>query len=70
MRFNDMRVSDVVEEEVVRESIGGHANSSAYFLIYVEKSMLGQVCWLFRIHYSYYLSILIVRYFDFFNLNY
>eukprot|EP00026_Physarum_polycephalum_P001894 Phypoly_transcript_01897.p1 GENE.Phypoly_transcript_01897~~Phypoly_transcript_01897.p1 ORF type:complete len:1017 (+),score=204.66 Phypoly_transcript_01897:308-3052(+) len=43
MRFNDMRVSNVVEEEVMTESVGGHANSSAYFLIYVEKTMLSQV---------------------------
>lgn len=43
MRFNDMRVSEVKEEEVFTESVGGHANSSAYFLIYLEKSMLNQV---------------------------
>lgn len=38
-----MRVSEVKEEEVFTESVGGHANSSAYFLIYLEKSMLNQV---------------------------
>lgn len=43
MRFNDMRVSDVAEDEVMNESVGGLHNSSAYILIYVEKSMLSQV---------------------------
>lgn len=46
-----MRVSDVTEEEVMNESTGGHHNSSAYILIYVEKSMLSQV-----ITFSFFLS--------------
>ncbi len=43
MRFNDMRVSDVTEDDAMKESVGGYANSSAYFLIYVEKSLLSEV---------------------------
>jgi len=34
-RFNDIQVSDEVEENVLKESIGGYANISAYCLVYL-----------------------------------
>eukprot|EP01119_Soliformovum_irregulare_P016726 TRINITY_DN4887_c0_g1_i1.p1 TRINITY_DN4887_c0_g1~~TRINITY_DN4887_c0_g1_i1.p1 ORF type:complete len:911 (-),score=321.92 TRINITY_DN4887_c0_g1_i1:169-2667(-) len=41
-KFNDMRVSDADEETVMRESIGGYASSSAYFLIYLDSDLKSQ----------------------------
>jgi ubiquitin carboxyl-terminal hydrolase 25/28 len=35
-RFNDVRVAEAPEEDVVRESIGGYSSSAAYFLIYLS----------------------------------
>jgi len=34
-RFNDIQVSDEVEENVMKESVGGYSNISAYCLVYL-----------------------------------
>lgn len=41
-KFNDMRVSHVDEETVMREAVGGYANASAYFLIYLDTNLFRQ----------------------------
>lgn len=40
IKFNDIRISQVEEELVLREAIGGSANTSGYFLIYVDERAL------------------------------
>lgn len=35
-RFNDIRVADVSEEEVLKESNGGHGWMTAFFVIYIN----------------------------------
>lgn len=39
-RFNDIQVSDETEENVMKEAIGGHSNTSAYCLIYLSDNMV------------------------------
>jgi len=39
MKFNDVRVTEVDEETVLKEATGGSANTSAYFLIYINEEM-------------------------------
>lgn len=38
-RFNDIRVTEVSEEDVLKESEGGHSWQTAYWLVYVEDQM-------------------------------
>ncbi len=38
IKFNDMRVSEVEEAVVMRDAFGGYANTSASFLIYIDKN--------------------------------
>jgi len=38
-RFNDIRVSEVSEEDVFKESEGGHSWQTAYWVVYVEDSI-------------------------------
>lgn len=38
-RFNDIRVTEVPEEEVFKESEGGHSWQTAYWLVYVQDSI-------------------------------
>lgn len=39
IKFNDMRVSEVDEEILMKEAVGGEiSNTSAYFLIYIDKT--------------------------------
>jgi len=39
IRFNDYQVSFESEQQVFQESLGGHLNSSAYSLIYVNQEV-------------------------------
>jgi len=39
-KFNDMRVCEMDEETVMKEAVGGTANTSAYFLLYMDKEMV------------------------------
>eukprot|EP01113_Clastostelium_recurvatum_P034055 TRINITY_DN4575_c0_g1_i2.p1 TRINITY_DN4575_c0_g1~~TRINITY_DN4575_c0_g1_i2.p1 ORF type:complete len:1155 (+),score=301.78 TRINITY_DN4575_c0_g1_i2:51-3515(+) len=41
-KFNDTLVTSVDAETVMRESVGGYQNASAYFLIYVDQRMLSK----------------------------
>ena len=38
-KFNDIRVTEYAEEDVLKESEGGHSWSTAYWLVYVESSI-------------------------------
>lgn len=38
-RFNDIRVTDVEEEDVFKEAEGGHSWQTAQWLVYVEESI-------------------------------
>lgn len=38
-RFNDIKVSEVSEEDVFKESEGGHSWQTAYWLVYVQDSI-------------------------------
>ena len=35
-RFNDIRISDVTEEDVFKESNGCHSQMTAYWLVYIN----------------------------------
>jgi hypothetical protein len=39
-RYNDYQVSEETEENVFKESIGGYGNSSAYCIVYIDKSKI------------------------------
>ena len=36
LKFNDNTVSEVSWEELSKESVGGHSNTSAYSLVYID----------------------------------
>jgi ubiquitin carboxyl-terminal hydrolase 25/28 len=36
-KFNDIRVTDLTEEDVFREANGGHGHMTAYWLVYVSE---------------------------------
>ena len=36
LKFNDNTVSEVSWEELAKESVGGHSNTSAYSLVYID----------------------------------
>lgn len=38
LKFNDNTVSEVTWEELSKESFGGHSNTSAYSLVYIDAS--------------------------------
>ena len=38
LKFNDNTVSEVTWEELVKESVGGTSNTSAYSLVYIDAS--------------------------------
>ena len=38
LKFNDNTVNEASWEELVKESIGGHSNTSAYSLVYIDAS--------------------------------
>jgi ubiquitin carboxyl-terminal hydrolase 25/28 len=38
LKFNDNTVSEVTWEELLKESVGGHSNTSAYSLVYIDAS--------------------------------
>lgn len=38
-KFNDIRVTEVSEEEVFKESEGGHSWQTAYWVVYVQESI-------------------------------
>lgn len=40
LKYNDITVSDASWEELVKESVGGYHNASAYCLMYIDKSRL------------------------------
>jgi ubiquitin carboxyl-terminal hydrolase 25/28 len=42
-RFSDIRVSEVTEEEVMRESNGGHAWQTAFFVIYISPRIANEL---------------------------
>ena len=38
MKFNDNTVNEASWEELLKESVGGHSNTSAYSLVYIDTS--------------------------------
>ena len=42
-KFNDIRVTDVTEEEVFKSSEGGDSWQTAYWLVYVESGIASQL---------------------------
>lgn len=42
-KFNDIRVTDVSEEDVFKESEGGHSWQTAYWLVYVHDEISKQL---------------------------
>ena len=38
-KYNDIRITDVSEEDVFKEGNGGFHNSSAYLLVYVDSDI-------------------------------
>jgi ubiquitin carboxyl-terminal hydrolase 25 len=42
-RFNDIRVADVSEEDVFRESNGGHGWMTAYFVLYIHPDIASEL---------------------------
>ena len=38
IKYNDVRVNEADEETVMKEAAGGYANTSAYFLIYMDSN--------------------------------
>ncbi len=38
-KFNDMRVTDATEEDVFKESNGGHGHMNAYWVVYVNNEI-------------------------------
>ena len=38
LKFNDNTVSEVTWDELVKESVGGTSNTSAYSLVYIDAS--------------------------------
>jgi len=42
-RFNDIRVTDVTEEEVFKESNGGSGWTSAYWAVYINEELEKQL---------------------------
>ena len=38
-RYNDIRVTEVSEEDVLKEAEGGHSWQTAYWIVYVEDSI-------------------------------
>jgi hypothetical protein len=38
LKFNDNTVSEVTWDELLKESVGGHSNTSAYSLVYIDAS--------------------------------
>ena len=38
LKFNDNTVNEASWEELVKESFGGHSNTSAYSLVYIDAS--------------------------------
>lgn len=43
LRFNDYRVSEVTEEEIFKESNGGHSWMTAYWVFYVSDQLAGEM---------------------------
>jgi ubiquitin carboxyl-terminal hydrolase 25 len=42
-KFNDIRVSDLTEEEVFKEANGGHGHMTAYWVVYVNEEVAKQM---------------------------
>jgi ubiquitin carboxyl-terminal hydrolase 25/28 len=40
IKFDDIRISEVTEEEVIRNSEGGHEKKTGYWVVYVKESDL------------------------------
>jgi ubiquitin carboxyl-terminal hydrolase 25/28 len=38
-RFNDIRVTDATEEDVIKESNGGHGQMTAYWVVYINEEL-------------------------------
>lgn len=38
LKFNDNTVNEASWEELLKESVGGHSNTSAYSLVYIDTS--------------------------------
>ena len=43
LKFNDYRVSEVAEEEVFKESNGGHSWMTAYWVFYVSDELAAEM---------------------------
>ena len=44
MKFNDNTVNEASWEELVKESFGGHSNTSAYSLVYIDAAKPDLLC--------------------------
>jgi ubiquitin carboxyl-terminal hydrolase 25/28 len=43
IKMNDIKISEVTEEEVFAQCVGGHGNMTAYWLVYVNEEVRDQL---------------------------
>ena len=42
-QFNDIRITDIEEEEVFKQANGGSGQKTAYWVVYINEETLGQL---------------------------